>query len=240
VVWRLDPDMFLAPKMQPLINSNGIELVVATTVSTAVTRMLNETRLDAKGASKGFSAKILRQRIGKSLSLLNVELNHISPVDSQVPLSFFETHQAQLKIEIEREVLQKQMTKLVTQRTQGLAEIKTSAERKLAKMLSDNGIAMSSLQDRLDETSQRTEAKITENRLCAETDREIYRLQAQHLMSVYKSRASNFRRFFETNESLHPALSRVVPTSLRQMPIQIPTPELEKPQLQTINPEPAP
>jgi hypothetical protein len=240
VVWRLDPEMFLAPQMQPLINSNGIEVVVANTVLGAVTRMLNETHLDAKGTSKGFSTKILRQRIAQALSLLSIELNHISPVDYKVPLRLFETHQARLKARTELELLQTQKSDLVTQRTRGLAEIKTSAERRLAKMLSNNGVAMSSLQDRIDEASQRTETTITENRLSAETDREIYRLQAQHLMSVYKSRASNFRRFFETNESLHPELSRVVPTSLRQIPIQIPTPELVQSQDEHVNPEPTP
>lgn len=240
VIWRLDPDMFLAPQMQPLINSNGIEVVVASTVQGAVTRMLNETRLDAKGASKGFSAKILRQRIAQALSLLNIELSHISPVEYTVPLSVFETHQAHIKTKTELELLQTQRSSLITQRTRGLAEIKTAAERRLATLLSDNGVAMSSLQDRIDEASQKTEATITENRLSAETDREIYRLQAQHLMSVYKNRTSNFRKFFERNESLHPELSRVVPTSLRQIPIQIPTPELNQSHVQSTTPETTP
>ena len=240
VAWRLDPEMFLAPQMQPLINSNGIEVVVANTVKSAVTRMRNESHLDAKGVSKGFSMKILRQRIAQALSLLNIELNHISPVDYKVALGVFETHQAQTKTKIALESLQAQKSDLVTQRTQALAEIKTSAERRLAKMLSDNGVAMASLQDRIDEASQRTETTITENRLSAETDREIYRLQAQHLVGVYKSRVSNFSRFFKTNAYLHPELSRVAPTSLSQIPIQIFTPELNQPQPHSSVPESRP
>ncbi|MGB0648018.1 MAG: hypothetical protein ACPGQS_12620, partial [Bradymonadia bacterium] len=229
VVWKLMPETFLSQQMQPLINSAGIDALVRTITQNAISKILGSTQLGETGESIGFDQSVLMSHLQSALAPHRVRVSKLTTVNPQIPASLFKLHQEHLDTRHQLDVLSKRKTELTSQRTESLAKIKNEAEDRLATMLSQHGTAMAALQENLDTASRLTEAEITENRLSAQTDREIYQLQAQHLMTVYKNRASNFRRFLEANPKLHPKLHTIAPESLETKIKHLPLPLLRAP-----------
>ena len=202
VVWKLMPETFLSPQMQPLINSVGIDALVRTITQNSVSKMLGSTQLGEDGESIGFDQTVLMSNLQSALAPHQVQVSKLSTVNPEVPAALVKLHQQHRDTRQKLDTLSNRKTELISQRTEALSKIKSDAEDRLANMLTQHGVAMAALQEKLDTASRLTEAEITENRLSAQTDREIYQLQAQHLMTVYKNRASNFRRFLEANPKL--------------------------------------
>ena len=215
VIWSLDPNRLWDESRRGLMAAGGTDALVRQVTTLHARRAMASSSLVTDSIQTDLNGVDFEQSLRRALYDLGIRLESVTGMRFTITPELQTAYSALKAQEATVRELIKTQKSLVTKRADALSKIKSDSENTMANMLAAHGDAMSSLQDKLDRKGQATESTITESRLSAETDRAIYQMQAQHLHEIYQLKTVSYRQFFENNARIHPALEKVVPTSLR-------------------------